>query len=184
VETEIEVHVDRSRPPRITFDDSGGQPILAYHAGDEPGWILYVQHFQPFPMGVAEFDGVFEALANANRFLESPLPDAFLLPIRRLTLRCEHRPDGNSFDLEATLDADGTLTLRGHNIGPLVAHGDYEYWYTVTAEHVPALVVALGGEPGTDIIDVMQRRGSGIAALEIRKVIEHSEIEYEFGDHY
>ncbi len=181
----LEIHIDRDRPPRMTFVDTGGEPILAFHDRDGTGWVLHVQHYEPFPMRVAAFDGVSEALDKARNYLKMPLPSARRLPGRSVSLRSERCPGGNSYFLAATLEQDGVLTLRGQNLGPDVSYdGEYEYWYTVKAESVADMVIALGGEPGADIIDLLEKRWSGDAATGLGKAIERSGVRYEFFNYF
>lgn len=50
--------------------------------------------------------------------------------------------------LDANYDSNGTLTIYGQNLGRTVGRDgeyEYEYWYGIKAEHVPALLIALGG---------------------------------------
>jgi hypothetical protein len=58
--------------------------------------------------------------------------------------------------------------------------GEYEYFYTVAAEDVPALVVALGGQPGTDVIDLLVQHYCGDASYQLERDIRSSGVEYRF----
>ena len=166
----IEIHVDRQQPPALAFDDTRGEPILSYRP-DEGGWVLHVQYYTPFRMNVAEFDNVDEALSKARQRLIGKLPDIYLLEIGKVRLRSEQ---GSS--LTATLRQDGSLSVFGHDFGA----GEYEYWYTIKAEHMPAMVLPLGGTPGDDILDVLKEHWLGDAALGLGPAIRNSGIEYDF----
>lgn len=186
METKLEIHVDHHRPPQLAFTDTSGEPILAYHDEDEAGWVLHVEDYKPFSMGVAEFDRVFEAFANAKSYLEHPLPNACRLPGRRVSLRSDWGvPGGNAYFLDATVERDGSLSLSGQDLGPTVSYdGEYEYWYAVAAEDVPALVIALGGEPGADILDLLESRWSGDAAAGLGSAIKASGVEHKFTSYF
>src|SRR5579875_1944190 len=100
------IHVDRNPGRPLTFADTNGEPILAYDAEDSEffkdpegrplptGWVLHVEHYHPFVMGVHDFDSVDDVLASAKRYLETPLPNASRLPGRSVKLQDEHRGDG------------------------------------------------------------------------------------------
>ena len=185
-EKAFEIYVDRQQPPRLSYDDTNGEPILAYH-GPREGWVLHVEHYQPFPMKVTDFDPAFEALAKARAHLEIPLADAYRLPGRRVSLLSKRAggDERTSYFLDATLEDDGSLTLSGQNLGPGASwDGEYEYWYHVEAKDVPALVVALGGEPGTDIVELLQRRWTGDAVAGLVTRIKTSGVDYRFSSYY
>jgi len=182
-----EIHVDRQQPPTLEFAETGGEPILSY-LPDDGGWVLHVQHYSPFRMEVSRFGDVDEALSKAQEFLKVPLADTYRLEPERVSLRSDWgEPGGTSYFLDATLGLDGSLRLSGQDLGPTVSYdGEYEYWYTVKAEHVPALVVALGGTPGDDILDVLKQHWSGDAAsgLGPGPAIRDSGIEYHFTSYF
>ena len=58
--------------------------------------------------------------------------------------------------------------------------GEYEYFYTIAVEDVPALVVALGGQPGTDVIDFLTQHYRGDASYQLEREIRSSGVEYDF----
>ena len=78
-----------------------------------------------------------------------------------MSLLDEHRKDGSWLNLDATLRPDGSLRIDSQYLGPatesISSDGEYEDGYLIAAEDVPALVIALGGQPGTDIIDLLDR---------------------------
>jgi hypothetical protein len=192
----MSIHVDRSPGVPLTFADTNGEPILAYNAEKSEvftdiegrpmprGWTLYVEHYSPFAMGVRDFDSVDEALAKATRYLETPLPNASRLPGRSVKLQDEGRGDGSWLNVNATLERDGTLKISGQDFGPVTkgvsSDGEYEWFYIVAAEDVPALVVALGGKHGADVIDLLAQRWSGDAAYELGEAVRSSGVQYRF----
>ena len=58
--------------------------------------------------------------------------------------------------------------------------GEYEYFYTVAAKDVPSLIVALGGRPGADVIDLLAQNYCGDASYQLEREIESSGVEYRF----
>jgi hypothetical protein len=54
---------------------------------------------------------------------------------------------------EEAEQAGGTVTISGWMDG----EGAHEWTYRVPAEHVPALVIALGGQPGDDVLTLLQQ---------------------------
>jgi hypothetical protein len=97
-----------------------------------------------------------------------------------VTLRNERRDDGSWLNLEASLGDDGSLHVSGQNFGPITRmmspDGEYESFYTIAAEDVPALVVALGGQPGTNVTDLLTQhyRGDDFYQLEREIVLAES----------
>jgi hypothetical protein len=88
-----------------------------------------------------------------------------------IVLLDERRDDGSSLHMTADIDADGSLRIEGHDLGPVTRiisdDGEYEYCYRINASDLPAAVAALGGEPGTDVLDLLRQRWSGPAAYEL-----------------
>ena len=169
----------------MTFADTAGEPILSC-LPDDGGWILHVQYYRPFRTGVAEFDEGDAALSAAQKLLQRPLADTYLLEAGRVNLLSDRRrhPDGNSYFLNASLRQDGSLKISGQDLGPTIGiDGEYEYWYTIKAENVPALVAALGGTPGQDILDFLVQRWSGEAAYRLGPAIRNSGVEYAFANY-
>jgi hypothetical protein len=79
----------------------------------------------------------------------------------RVVLRSTSDASGSRF-LEARLDADGTLRIEGQDLGPGVSAvfgpglTEYEWWWRLPADAVPAAVAALGGSPGDDPLLVLR----------------------------
>lgn len=101
---------------------------------------------------------------------------------RVIGLQNERRGDGSHLSLDATVQADGDLQISGHDTGPVAVFFDseYEWWYTIAANDVPDLVIALGGQPGSDILDVLERRYSGDGSYDLDKDLRASGVEYTF----
>ncbi len=105
---------------------------------------------------------------------------------RSAQLQNERREDGSWLTMSADLFHDGTLRISGQDLGPVARSmsGDdeeYEWFYTVAAQDVPALVIALGGQPGEHPIDVLEQRWSGDAAYGLGEALRRSGVHYEFG---
>lgn len=101
---------------------------------------------------------------------------------RWVSLQNEQRDDGSLLSLDATLNGDGALQISGHDLGPVaeVFDGEYEWWYTVAAEDVPRLVVALGGRSGGDIVGLLAERYSGDGAYRLGPDLQESGVPYRF----
>lgn len=75
------------------------------------------------------------------------------------------------------------LMISGQDLGPtvhrLMGSVEYEWATTVAAEHLPALVAALGGTPGEDVLDAVARF-SGESAAEVEARIREHAVPHEF----
>lgn len=182
-EEAAEVRVDRSIPPTLTFDDTEGAPILAYQP-EEGGWFLHVLHYAPLSMGVEDFLAVDQAVAKAQRYLRIPLPAARKLVSKFVSLQNQHLEDGSWLNLDARLETDGALSIMGQDLGPVTQmmsdDGEYEWGYSFKPEDVPVLFTALGGLPGEDIIDVLERRFSGENAYRLGRALDASGVPHGF----
>jgi hypothetical protein len=66
------------------------------------------------------------------------------------------------------------------SIGGLLSDdGEYEWFTTVRATHVLRLVELLGGDPDSDVLDLLAQRYSGIGSYELERVIRESDIPVE-----
>jgi hypothetical protein len=96
----------------------------------------------------------------------------------------EFREDGSSLHMTADLDADGSLRIEGHDLGPVAEFisedGEYEYSYLIKAADLPAVVAVIGGQPGSDALELLQRRWSGSAAYELGAALRDGGIDYTF----
>lgn len=99
-----------------------------------------------------------------------------------VTLHNDRRGDGSLVTLEARLEPNGVLTIYGDHLGPATEFfdGECEWWYTVAAEDVPRLVVALGGEPGGEIIELLAGKFSGERAGRLEGALRGSGVAYSF----
>jgi hypothetical protein len=106
---------------------------------------------------------------------------------RLACLQSERFDDGSRLNLDATLEPDGSLRISGHDLGPvtksITPDGGYEYWYSIAAENVPALVVALGGPPGVDLIDSLMEHWSGEDSYGLGAAIRSSGVAYRFASY-
>lgn len=107
---------------------------------------------------------------------------------RSVSLQSEHRDDGSRLTMTAERRADGQLEILGQDLGPVTrsisGDGEYEWGYTVAADDVPALVIALGGEAGEDVIDVLERRWSGENVYGLGAKIRSSGVSHEFWNYF
>ncbi|KHO22995.1 hypothetical protein QQ25_07080 [Mycolicibacterium setense] len=107
---------------------------------------------------------------------------------RHVSLLNEHREDGSWLNLDAYLDSNGTLRIVGQDLGAVTEFispdGEYECYYTIAAEDVPALTNALGGQPEADILDVLARNSSGDASYGLDRTIESSGVKYQFANYF
>jgi hypothetical protein len=101
-------------------------------------------------------------------------------PARRVMLRnggAERRY------LWAYLSADGALHIDGQDFGPetapVIPRGEYEWFQTIQPEHLPRLVELLGGEAGTEVLDLLAARYTGTAAAELERVLRESDLPVE-----
>ena len=72
--------------------------------------------------------------------------------------------------VDVSLNEDGDLVWAGQDLGPgvgILIKGatEYEFWRTVPAAHIPALVAALGGQPGDDATRLVRERFDSDVAL-------------------
>jgi hypothetical protein len=98
---------------------------------------------------------------------------------RKVTLRAE-RTESDYRHLEAYVDEAGDLHIDGQDLGPGTAivsdDGEYEWFETIDAVHIPRLVVLLGGQMGDDILDILERDYTGIGSYELEKRLRQSDI--------
>jgi len=75
-----------------------------------------------------------------------------------------------SRSVTVSVDREGDLVWSGHDLGPGVAGlqpgaDEYEFWRTIRAAHIPALVTALGGRPGESVARLVRARFNSDVAL-------------------
>jgi len=82
----------------------------------------------------------------------------------------------------AYLDAEGRLHIDGQDLGPGTApvssDGEYEWFQTIAAEHVPRVVALLDGHAGDDILEVL-RVWTGARSYELERRLRESDIPVE-----
>ncbi len=93
-----------------------------------------------------------------------PAPPVVEPEYRKVTLRAERT--GNDYrHLEAYVDGEGRLHVDGQDLGPgtsiVSSDGEYEWFETIAAADVPQVVAVLGGQPGDDVLDVLERDFTG-----------------------
>jgi hypothetical protein len=101
---------------------------------------------------------------------------------RSVTLRYSQDADGTRY-LEALIDEDGALTIRGQDVGDGVerffgaGNREYEWTWTVQAEHVASLDSALGSHG--DVLAMIGARFSGEHAAELQPFLTDNDIPFE-----
>ena len=101
---------------------------------------------------------------------------------RKVTLRAE-RNGADYRWLGASIDDAGALHIDGQDLGPGTAivsdDGEYEWFETIAAGDVPRLVVLLDGEPGTDVLDLLERHWTGLRSYELERRLRESDVPVE-----
>ena len=85
--------------------------------------------------------------------------------------------------LQAILEDNGDFTIYGCDRGPKNTDGDrFEYiWeFTVKAQHVPKLVVLLGGMADEDLLKIIERDWRQVQGEGLEKFIRESGISFCF----
>jgi hypothetical protein len=89
-------------------------------------------------------------------------------------------------DLEPTgmRDSEGALHIDGQDLGPgtspISDDGEYEWFQTIRAEHLPRLVQLLGGESGRDVMGLLAERFTGAGSYELERILREGGIPIEF----
>ena len=103
-------------------------------------------------------------------------------PTRTVTLRAE-RNGADYRHLAAYLDEQGRLHIDGQDLGPGTAivssDGEYEWYNTIAAEDVPRVVELLEGQPGDDVLDLLERNWTGAHSYELERRLRESDIHVE-----
>jgi hypothetical protein len=104
-------------------------------------------------------------------------------PERRVvTLRSE-RNGADVRWLGASVDEKGALHIDGQDLGPGTApvssDGEYEWFETIAAPLVPRLVELLGGEPGDDVLDVLERGWTGDRSYDLERLLREGDFPIE-----
>jgi hypothetical protein len=100
-------------------------------------------------------------------------------PDRKVMLR-EERTGPNQRFLWAYVSTDGALHVDDQDLGPATSppsdDGEYEWFETIQPEHLPRLIELLGGEPGTDPLDLLAERYTGAGATAFERILRESGI--------
>lgn len=98
---------------------------------------------------------------------------------RKVVLR-EERVGRDYRYLEAYLDEQGRLHIDGQDLGPgtaiVTSDGEYEWFETYAAQDVPRIVELLGGKPGENVLDLLERNWCGAACDELERLLRESDI--------
>lgn len=98
---------------------------------------------------------------------------------RQVVLRDE-RSGADSRNLWAWVDRAGALHIDGQDLGPATASvsddGEYEWFSAIAAADVPRVVELLGGAPGDQILDVLERGWTGRQSYSLETLLRDSEI--------
>ena len=99
--------------------------------------------------------------------------------LRTVQLRQQHEGEDHRY-LWAYVDEHGDIHIDGQDLGPATsvvsADGEYEWFQTVSAQHVPAVVALLGGQPGDDVLDVLQDGYTGSQSYDLEALLRESNI--------
>jgi len=92
----------------------------------------------------------------------------------------EKRADGSSLFMWAYLDTGGCLHIDGQDFGPVTkfisGDGEYEYFYTVAAKDIPALVKVLGGEEKDNVLDILETKWTGNKSYKLGELLRECPI--------
>ena len=104
-------------------------------------------------------------------------------PQRTVILRSERNGSDQRY-LRAYLDEHGNLHLVGQDLGPataiMSADGEYEWSWVIKKQDVPNVVALLGGSPGDDILDILERGWTGARSGELEQLLGESNIPRQF----
>jgi hypothetical protein len=81
---------------------------------------------------------------------------------------------------EVQLRDDGSLVVIGHDLTRGEAFGEYEFERKVAAADVPALVAALGGRPGDDVLKLIDARWAGQGTRGLEELIKTHQVPNTF----
>jgi hypothetical protein len=80
--------------------------------------------------------------------------------MRTIRLRAEVDGKDKRF-LDAFLDEEGRLCIDGQDLGPgtalISSDGEYEWSFTYAVADLPRVSAVLDGQPGEDVLDVLER---------------------------
>jgi hypothetical protein len=82
--------------------------------------------------------------------------------------------------LWAYVDDTGRLHIDGQDLGPATAivssDGEYEWFETIAAADVPRVVTLLGGQPGDDVLDLLERDFTGTKSYDLEARLRAADI--------
>ena len=85
--------------------------------------------------------------------------------------------------LRATVTDTGALRIDGQDFGPSTApvspDGEYEWVTVVSRDHLPTLIGLLGGSPGEDVLDLLERAWTGPRSYGFERVLRESGIPFD-----
>jgi hypothetical protein len=98
---------------------------------------------------------------------------------RTVTLRQERQGRDVRW-LGAYVDGAGALHIDGQDLGPgtaiVSADGEYEWFMTVVPDDVDRLVGLLGGQPGDDVLVLLERDWTGSRSYDFERLLRESGI--------
>ena len=92
----------------------------------------------------------------------------------------ETRSTDGSRTVWATYDDAGSLSIEGQSLSRSADFFEYEWAFTVDAEHLPALVSALGGQPGDDVTVLLRALFAADSHPDLRDIFQRHDIPFRF----
>jgi hypothetical protein len=102
-----------------------------------------------------------------------------------VTLR-EERSGRDVRRLWASVTAAGDLLIEGQDLGPGVeafwgeGQSEYEWCLTVRAANLPALLKALGGQPGDSVLQLLSARFTEDEQCASPRFLQQHDVKHEF----
>jgi hypothetical protein len=94
----------------------------------------------------------------------------------------QHRKNGDVWlNLSCGFNEAGDFVIAGHDLG---SDFTYEWWTTVMAADVPALIALLGGSPGDDLLEIMVRDWVPLEGDGLEKLIRESDVPSQFENYH
>lgn len=108
-------------------------------------------------------------------------PERAVLRNQERVVRLRQEIDGaDRRFLDARLTADGSLQIAGQDLGPSTPDGDeYEWFHTIAPKDIPRLVALLGGEPASEVLDLLETSWTGARSYELERRLRESDIDYD-----
>ncbi|NUT32741.1 MAG: hypothetical protein HOV79_06660 [Hamadaea sp.] len=99
--------------------------------------------------------------------------------MREETLHQTRSADG-SRTVWATVHDDGRLSIEGQSLSRSADFFEYEWAFTVAADHVDRLREALGGAPGADPVPLLRELFEADPFTDLRALLTGNDVAYEF----